>query len=75
MSQTINIHLNVGRSVATMFGILIEPYGEFVNALHAAGRITDEELETVRRAFQDRMDRLPELVAERSQAGRSEDLA
>jgi len=76
MSNTINIHLDgVGRSVATMVGILMEPYGDFVNALHAAGRITDEERETVRRALQDRMDRLPDLVAERLHARRSEDLA
>ena len=50
--------------VRAVLRVLSEPYRTFVEGLHAEGRITREELESLHAALLDRGERLADLVQE-----------
>lgn len=61
MEQQIDLSTIVG----DIAGVMFDPYTSFFVKLHAAGRITDAELEGLRQEVEDQISRLDELVAER----------
>ncbi len=69
MEQHINIDLS--KIVGAITGVILHPFSALLDRLHAEGRVTDAEMETLRQEYLDRMSRLDELVVER--LGRSHD--
>lgn len=59
------IKVNLGRIVGAIAGVVMEPYTTFIASLHGAGRVTDDEMEELRVALADRLERLGELVQAR----------
>jgi hypothetical protein len=57
------LHLDMSALVGTVAGVLMQPFGDFIAALHAAGRVTDEELAILRMQYEQREANLGDLVA------------
>ena len=57
--------LDLNRLIGKIAGVLMEPYTNFIAKLYADGRITDAEVEELKRSFEQRVPQLAELVEER----------
>ena len=57
--------LDVNRLIGKIAGVLMEPYTNCIAKLYADGRITDAEVEELKRSFEQRVPQLAELVEER----------
>ncbi|WP_155969815.1 hypothetical protein [Nitrospira japonica] len=67
-----DIQIDLSPTAGKTFGILspsmmeaFEPYADFVNALHAEGRITDEELDALHLQLDARLDGMTEEMERR----------
>ena len=54
--------LDLSRVLSLIIGLLTDPYDKFIEKLQAEGRVTDEEVQTLRQALKDQIPKLSKLV-------------
>lgn len=59
-----NINIDLNPVVGAILRVMVEPYQSFLATLQSDGRVTMEEIESLRAQILDRGDRLAELVQE-----------
>jgi hypothetical protein len=53
---------DLSRILSLIISVLMDPYDQFIDKLHAEGRITDEELRELRVALKEQIPKLSELI-------------
>lgn len=56
---------DLSRILSLIISVLTDPYDQFIDKLHAEGRITDDEVQQLRLALKHQIPKLSELIKPR----------
>jgi hypothetical protein len=53
---------DLSRILSLIISVLMDPYDQFIDKLHAEGRISDEEVQQLRLALKEQIPKLSQLI-------------